>query len=102
VHIEALGGSTAPLSPTDCPILLHLENIPLSDGVERAEIVRSLDLDADVPDEDRRWAIERVGFVLGTFVQAHGALQDLRTAYAEGVLASAFIHKDARTLLSER
>ena len=101
VHIKGLGGSTASLRPTDCPILLHLENIPLSDGLERTEIVRSLDLDADMPDEDRRLTIERVGSVLGAFVQSHGTLQDLRTAYAEGALASAFIRKDARTLLSE-
>lgn len=101
VHIEELGGSTSSLIPTDCPILLHLENIPLGDGLERTEIVRSLDLDADMPDEDRRSTIQRIGAQLGAFVRSHGTLQDLRTAYAEGALASAFIRKDAKALLSE-
>jgi hypothetical protein len=101
VHLNELGGSSESLGPTDCPILLHLENIPLSDGVERTEIVRSLDLDVDMPDEERRSTIERIGSVLGAFVRSHATLQDLRDAYAEGALASAFIRKDARTLLLE-
>ena len=93
-------GGNPPTRPTDCPALVHAENMPLGPNVERSAIVRALDLTSNLDDDDRARALEQIADALARYVTSHGTLVAVREAYRKEDLASAFIHKDARGVLN--
>lgn len=82
--------------PTHCPVLLHLENLPIAD---RFEVVMALDISSGMDADRRRAELERVARALADYMAQHINLGDVRAAYHSGDFASAFIHMDARALL---
>ncbi len=82
--------------PTDCPVLLHLENLPLA---QELEIVASLDLESGFAPDRRREELERAAGALAAYLAEHLTLNAVRAAYRSGDFASAFIRKDARAVL---
>ncbi len=88
--------ATTPQRPTDCPILLHLENAPLT---EAYEVVPSLDLDSGLDPDRRRHELESAVRELADYLAGHLTMSAVRAAYRGGDLAAAFIHKDARAIL---
>jgi len=95
----AVLGGDEPSRATDCPILVHVENLPLGESVERSNIIRTFDLDADVPDTERSSAIRQIGRALAQYISERSTLALVSEAYMRGDFASAFIRKDARGVL---
>jgi hypothetical protein len=91
-------GSAEPARATDCPVLVHIENLPLLD-VDRAVILQSLDLDSSMGEAERTDAVRRLGEGLARYIRGCRSLPELRQAYRRGDLTSAFIQKDARGVL---
>lgn len=87
---------TTPRRPTDCPVLLHLENLPITQDLE---VVASLDLDSEIAPDRRRQELDRATAALGDYIGEHLTLSAVRAAYRNGDFTSAFIHKDARAVL---
>lgn len=87
---------TTPRRPTDCPVLLHLENLPVARDLE---VVASLDLDSGMSSDRRRQELDRATAALGDYIGEHITMGAVRAAYRNGDFASAFIHKDARAML---
>jgi hypothetical protein len=88
--------TTTPRRPTDCPVLLHLENIHIARDFA---VVASLDLDSGLAPDQRRQELEGVTRALANYLTGHLTLSAVRAAYAAGDLGSAFIRKDARAIL---
>lgn len=88
--------ATTPHRPTDCPILLHLENVPVA---RDSAVVEALDLDSGLAPDQRRQELEDVTRALATYLTGHLTLSAVRGAYRAGDLGSAFIRKDARAIL---
>lgn len=88
--------ATTPRRPTDCPILLHLENVPLSEGYA---LVEALDLDSGLAPDLRRHELEHIARRVADYLAEHLTLSAVRAAYRAGDLGAAFIHKDARATL---
>lgn len=91
-----LQANTTPARPTDCPVLLHLENVPLA---EKYQVVASLDLASDLAPDRRHQELESVIRELADYLAGHLTLGSVRAAYRAGDFKAAFIHKDARTSL---
>lgn len=89
--------ATTPQRPTDCPVLLHLENVPLAEGYE---VVAALDLDSGLVPDRRRQELESVVRELADYLAEHLTISSVRAAYRTGDLEAAFIHKDARATLN--
>lgn len=89
---------TTPRRPTDCPVLLHLENLPITREVK---VVESLDLDSGLASDQRRQELERGVDALADYIREHLTLRAVRAAYRDGDFASAFIQKDARAVLED-
>lgn len=87
---------TSPQRPTDCPVLLHLENSPPAGGVE---VVAALDLDSGLAPDQRRQALETAARDLAAYLAEHLTISSVRAAYRAGDFQAAFIHKDARAIL---
>jgi hypothetical protein len=92
-------GQAEPARATDCPVLLHVENLPLDVDLDRADIIQSLDLDSSLDEDERAQAVRRLGAGLAGYISNRGSLDALREAYRRGDLRSAFIRKDARSVL---
>jgi hypothetical protein len=88
--------ATTPQRPTDCPVVLHLENVPLA---EDYAVVASLDLDSGLAPDRRRQELESVARRLAEYLAEHLTLSAVRAAYRAGDLGAAFIHKGARAIL---
>ncbi|HEX2893750.1 MAG TPA: hypothetical protein VHO29_07080 [Marmoricola sp.] len=82
--------------PTDCPILLHLENLPTAGDFA---VMEALDMSSTLTPDRRREEIEGAIRALAEYVTNHGTLSSLRAAYQDGDLRSAFVRKDARVTL---
>lgn len=87
---------TLPRRPTDCPILLHLENLP---PARELPVSMLLDLDSTVGSRQRRHELERLGRTLGRYTYERRTLPAVRAAYRAGDVDSGFVHKDARSVL---
>lgn len=88
--------ATTPRWPTDCPVLLHLENAP---PVMDNDVVASLDLDSGIAPDQRRQQLEGTIRELANYLAEHVTMSSVRAAYRNGDFAAAFIHKDARATL---
>jgi hypothetical protein len=82
--------------PTDCPILLHLENVS---AIQDVPVVAALDLDSGLDDDERRRELGAAVRAVAFYLREHLTLSSVREAYVRGDFTSAFIHKDARTVL---
>lgn len=87
---------TTPPRPTDCPVLLHLENAP---PAESYEVVAALDLDSGLVQDQRRQELETVVRDLAAYLAELLTMSSVRAAYRAGDLNAAFIRKDARATL---
>jgi len=90
------GTGRLPARATDCPLVMHAENMALGDAPAVMPVV---DLDSSLADEDRRVDLERIARALGVYVADRGTLDALRRAYRAGELRSAFIDKAVREVL---
>lgn len=88
--------NTARRLPTDCAILLHLENLP---GARDLPIPMTLALDSNLPWDERLQVLDVAGRVLGAFISDRLTLSDIRASFRAGDFDSAIIVKDARTVL---
>lgn len=87
---------TTPQRPTDCSVLLHLENLPLA---QELELVASLDMDSGFASDRRSQELDRAAGALADYLGEHLTLSAVRFAYRSGDFAAAFIRKDARAIL---
>jgi hypothetical protein len=85
--------------PTECPILLHLENMPLAADLD---VFASLDLDSNLTADARIGNLTAALDALIDYVSRHQTLEQVREAYRAGDFRSAFIHKDTRASLEQR
>jgi hypothetical protein len=90
--------ATTPRLPTDCPVLLHLENVPVSDDFM---VVTALDLDSGLAPDRRRQELESATGALADYLANHLTLTAVRDAYRAGDFRAAFIRKDARAILDD-
>jgi hypothetical protein len=90
---------TTPQLPTDCPVVVGLENLP---GVDGSRVLRVFDADQLVDEGDRRHEVLHAMSACADFVLGRLSLAEVRAAYGEGAFASAFIDKNARALLTHR
>lgn len=88
-----------PARPTDCPILMHLENLPISVDVTRADMIEALDLGSGLLDENRAGVLRSVAEAVSKYVQSTATESALRSRFRAGDLRSAFVHKDVRAVL---
>jgi hypothetical protein len=91
-----LQSATTPQRPTNCPVLLHLENLP---AAKDFPVVESLDLDSGLAPDRRRQELEEATQALAGYLADHLTLSAVRAAYRAGDFGSAFIRKDARAIL---
>ena len=91
-----LQSAAPPRRPTDCPVLLHLENVPVA---KEFAVVESLDLDSGLTADRRRHELQSTTRALADYLTEHLTLSAARAAYRAGDFASAFVRKDARTIL---
>lgn len=97
--IAALGGDE-PVVAGRCPVLCHADTLlPRIGGPDQFDIVRALELDADVDDRERVCVIRQLCDVLAGYVGGCQTLDSVRAAYRRGDFAAAAIRKDARILL---
>lgn len=97
--LAALGGDE-PVVATHCPVLCHADTLlPRIGGLEKHEIVKALDLDGAVPDNERLRAIQQICDVIASYVTGCQTLDSARVAYRRGDFTAAALRKDARTLL---
>jgi hypothetical protein len=87
---------STPARPTDCAILLHVENLGI---VDQSLILQALDLDSSIADADRRETLEGAASALGEYIAARLGLDAVRDAYRYQEFNSGFIRKDARESL---
>lgn len=87
---------STPRRPTDCPILLHFENLPVARDFA---VSMALDLDSGLDSDQRRRELEGVTRALGDYLAERLTLVAVREAYRSGDFGSAFIHKIARATL---
>jgi hypothetical protein len=97
--IAALGGDE-PVVATHCPVLCHADTLlPRIGGPDQLDIVRALELDADIDNRERIRVIRQLCEVLAGYVGECQTLDSVRAAYRRGDFAAAAIRKDARILL---
>jgi hypothetical protein len=97
--MAALGGDE-PVAAGRCPVLCHADTLlPRIGGPDQFDIVRALELDADVDDRERVRVIWQVCDVLADYVGGCQTLDSVRAAYRRGDFAAAAIRRDARILL---
>jgi hypothetical protein len=72
-----LQSATTPQGPTDCPVLLHLENVPFAKDFA---VVASLDLDTELAPDRRRQELESVTAALAAYLAEHLTLSAVRAA----------------------
>lgn len=87
---------STPRRPTDCPILLHIENLKLSTSLN---ILEALDLDSGLADSDRAHELTALAEALASYISDRLTFDSVRDSYRVGDFASGFIHKNARALL---
>ncbi|MDQ1740422.1 MAG: hypothetical protein QOE53_2074 [Pseudonocardiales bacterium] len=102
LELGASPGSASAQQPNNCPVLVHLENLPLggADVDFRDRALRAFDLSSAMDDSVRE---QEIGWVLDRtigYLTSLGELSALKRRYAAGDLESAFIHKDLRGQLS--
>lgn len=85
-----------PRLPTDCPIMLGLENLHLIDG---SLVLQALDVDSSLADGDRQDVLEGAVTTLGEYIAERLSFAAIQDAYRAGDFNSAFVHKDARAVL---
>lgn len=90
---------STPVGPTSCPILMHLENLIEAD---RSAVIEALDLASPLNDSRRIGKLEAAVHALSEYLGQRLTFASVRQAYGAGEFASAFIHKDARSLLEAR
>lgn len=91
-----LDADPAPKRPTDCPILLHLENLKPFD---KGRVVEALDLSSSLDDERRAAVLEESMVTLGRYLAERLTLEAIRASFRAGEFESGFVHKDARAAL---
>jgi hypothetical protein len=87
---------STPRLPTDCPILLHLENLPVARDFS---VSMALDLDSVLDADQRRQQLVGAVRALGAYASERLSIAAVREAYGSGDFSSAFIDKDARAAL---
>ncbi len=92
----ALQTDVTPRLPTDCPVLVHLENLPWARDLA---VVESLDLKSPLDPDGRRSEIEAATRRLADYLAGLLTFEAVRDAYRAGDLKAAFIHRDARAFL---
>jgi hypothetical protein len=97
-----------PVRASFCPLLVHLENLPLADPAEvpdprladfRTAVIAGLDLTADMSDEARTALVTSIAETLGTYLQRVSTEDDLRAQYRAGHFRSAALEKGFRRVL---
>ena len=97
VHkLSAEGGASR---PTDCPLLVHLENLPVDSMMSKTDVLRVMDLSSDVRDADREMAVRAIAEAVARYIRETPTEADLVGRYKSGELRSAFIRKDLREVL---
>lgn len=91
-----LAVTTTPRRPTDCAVLLHLENAPM---IEDYHVAALLDLDSGLAPDRRRQEIQDAVRGLAHYLAEHLTMSAIRAAYRAGDFEAAFIHKDFRKIL---
>jgi hypothetical protein len=98
-----------PVKAGDCPILMHLENLPLAISRQlsdarfsdfRSAVVIGFDLASKMEDKERERLIMSVIEALGKYIGEISTVRDLRARYRAGDLDSAFVRKDVGQLLA--
>ncbi len=91
-----LGAKAAPRRPTDCGIVLYLENLPFA---KELWVARTFDLDSDIDDGQRRMEVMESLRALGDYVAARSTFDEVRNSFRRGEFRSGFVRKDVRELL---
>lgn len=104
----ALDVDSAPVKANDCPIMIHLQNLPLTPPRELWDarlddfgsiVITSLDLDTAMDDEKREKLLTSIIAELGSYVRRTATIGDLRARHEAGDFRSAFIRKDVKHLI---
>jgi hypothetical protein len=104
----SFSGTTAPVKVNDCPILIHLENLPLTAPLEvqdprfsdfRSATIRAFDLTHELEDEERKQSLTSIVEALGAYIRGIENKRDLRVRYEAGDFRSALIRKDVKQQL---
>lgn len=98
IHVHGWGGAD-PVRPTDCRVLAHLENLPVSSELDRSDVLAALDLSTALPEDERAATLRVIAEALVAYIQGTGTEAELRARYRAGDLRSAFVHKEARAVL---
>ncbi len=87
---------TTPHRPTDCVVLLHLENLGLMDDLS---LRMALELDSRMNDDDRLRVLDEAAAALSAYLHHHRSFARVVAAYRDGHFRAGAIHQDARALL---
>lgn len=83
---------------TECPILLHLPNLP---SVRELPVMKAFDLGSDLDEGRREQIVRSAAGALCDFVVSHQTIEEVREAYREGAFDSAAIHWATRETLEQ-
>lgn len=99
VDLHRLSASVGARRPTDCPLLVHLENLPVDPQISKTDVLRALDLTYEMPDADREKIVRAVADAVAGYVRETATVAELRARFNAGELRSAFVRKDLREVL---
>lgn len=106
--LKAVSYGSAARGANECQIYVGLENLPLhinpTPSLQRMDDYRSftsavLDVTADLDDDERALALDRIVEPLVELVTTTRTEDELRSRFAVGVFDSAFVHRDTRARL---
>jgi hypothetical protein len=100
VWADAFGGDE-PAGTIHCPLLMHMETMPLGDESDGLEIARAFDLRSEIPEEARLAVVTHTAEALARYLADLRSLGALREAYQRGELASAVMRAHVRTVLAD-
>lgn len=97
---------TTPRRPTDCSILLHLENLSFAfedlSFTDDLPLRMALDLDSGMQAEDRSQELSKAAKALAAYLHQHVNFTQVADAYRSGHFRAGFIHKEARASLDRQ
>jgi hypothetical protein len=99
VGCEPIGQGPPARRASDCPIVMHAENIALPKDLD---VTRLLDLSSSDAEADRAAGVTLLGDALATYITGRQTLRELQKAFAAGEFQSAFLSNEARELLKTR
>lgn len=102
VDLQKLSAEAGASRPTDCPLLVHLENLPVDPKLSKTDVLRAMDLTSDMPDTDREQTVRAIAEAVARYVRETATEADLYARFDSGELRSAFIRKDLREVLEAR